>query len=42
MSILFKHKENHIAEEAANHFLKSLDPMIQKPSWVQLNPLLIE
>ena len=30
MSILFKHKENHIAEEAANHFLKSLDPAIQK------------
>ena len=30
MSILFKHKENHIAEEAANHFHQSLDPLIQK------------
>jgi primosomal protein N' (replication factor Y) len=30
MSILFKHKENSIAEEAANHFLHSLTPNIQK------------
>jgi primosomal protein N' (replication factor Y) len=27
---LFKHKENTIAEEAANHFLHSLTPEIQK------------
>jgi len=30
VSILFKHKENNIAEEACNHFLLSLDPAIQK------------
>ena len=30
VSILFKHKENNIAEEACNHFLLSLDPSIQK------------
>ncbi len=30
VSILFKHKENTIAEEAANHFLHSLTPEIQK------------
>jgi primosomal protein N' (replication factor Y) len=30
MSLLFKHKENNIAEEAANHFLHSLTPEIQK------------
>ena len=30
LSILFKHKENNIAEEACNHFLLSLDPAIQK------------
>ena len=30
MNILFKHKENNIAEEAANHFLHSLTPNIQR------------
>ena len=30
VSLLFKHKENNIAEEACNHFLLSLDPAIQK------------
>jgi len=30
MSLLFKHKENNIAEEAANHFLHILTPEIQK------------
>ena len=30
MSLLFKHKENNIAEEAANHFLHSLTPEMQK------------
>lgn len=30
VSILFKHKENNIAEEAANHFLKTMTPEIQK------------
>ena len=30
MSIIFKHKENNIAEEAANHFLKTLTPEIQR------------
>jgi primosomal protein N' (replication factor Y) len=40
MSILFKHKENHIAEEAANHFLKSLDPMIQKTVMGPAQPII--
>lgn len=30
VSILFKHKFNNIAEEAANHFLRCLEPAIQK------------
>ena len=30
MSLLFKHTENHLAEEAANHFLHTLTPEIQK------------
>ena len=30
MSILFKHPDNHIAEEAALHFFQSLGPAIQK------------
>ena len=40
MSILFKHKENHIAEEAAHHFLKSLDPMIQKKVMGPAQPII--
>jgi len=40
MSILFKHKDNHIAEEAANHFLKSLDPTIQKTVLGPAQPLI--
>ena len=40
MSLLFKHKENHIAEEAANHFLKSLDPMIQKTVMGPAQPII--
>ena len=40
MNILFKHKENHIAEEAANHFLKSLDPMIQKTVMGPAQPII--
>jgi primosomal protein N' (replication factor Y) len=40
MSILFKHKENHIAEEAANHFLKSLDPSIQKTVMGPAQPII--
>ena len=40
MSILFKHKDNHIAEEAANHFLKSLDPAIQKTVLGPAQPLI--
>ncbi len=40
MSILFKHKENHIAEEAANHFLKSLDPNIQKTVMGPAQPII--
>ena len=30
VSLLFKHKENNIAEEAINHFFQSLGPAIQK------------
>ena len=30
VSLLFKHKENNIAEEAINHFFQSLSPAIQK------------
>jgi len=40
MNILFKHKENHIAEEAANHFLQSLDPMIQKTVMGPAQPII--
>ena len=40
MSILFKHKENHIAEEAANHFLKSLDASIQKTVMGPAQPII--
>lgn len=40
MSILFKHKDNHIAEEAAHHFLKSLDPAIQKTVLGPAQPLI--
>jgi primosomal protein N' (replication factor Y) len=40
MSILFKHKENHIAEEAANHFLQSLDPLIQKTVMGPAQPII--
>ena len=40
MSILFKHKENHIAEEAANHFLKSLDTSIQKTVMGPAQPII--
>jgi primosomal protein N' (replication factor Y) len=40
MSILFKHKENHIAEEAANHFLSSLDPLIQKTVMGPAQPII--
>ena len=40
MSILFKHKENHIAEEAANHFFESLDPMIQKTVMGPAQPII--
>jgi len=40
MSILFKHKDNHIAEEAANHFLKSLDPSIQKTVMGPAQPII--
>ena len=40
MSILFKHKENHIAEEAANHFLKSLDLNIQKTVMGPAQPII--
>ena len=40
MSILFKHKENNIAEEAANHFLKTLTPEIQKTVLGPAQPLI--
>jgi len=39
MSILFKHKENSIAEEAANHFLHSLTPEIQRTVLGPAQPL---
>jgi primosomal protein N' (replication factor Y) len=39
LSILFKHKENNIAEEAANHFLHSLTPAIQKTILGPAQPL---
>ena len=39
VSILFKHKENHIAEEAANHYLQSLGPAIQKTVLGPAQPL---
>ena len=40
MSILFKHKDNYLAEEAANHFLRSLDPAIQKTVLGPAQPLI--
>ena len=39
LSILFKHKENEIAEEAANHFLHSLTPQIQRTVLGPAQPL---
>jgi primosomal protein N' (replication factor Y) len=39
LSILFKHKENEIAEEAANHFLHSLTPEIQRTVLGPAQPL---
>ena len=39
MSILFKHKDNHIAEEAVNHFLGSLTPEIQRTVLGPAQPL---
>ena len=39
MSILFKHKDNAIAEEAANHYLHSLTPEIQKTVLGPAQPL---
>jgi primosomal protein N' (replication factor Y) len=39
MSILFKHKDNNIAEEAANHFLRTLTPEIQKTVLGPAQPL---
>jgi primosomal protein N' len=40
MNILFKHKENNIAEEAANHFLHSLTPNIQRTVLGPAQPLI--
>ena len=40
MNILFKHKENNIAEEAANHFLHSLTPTIQRTVLGPAQPLI--
>ncbi len=39
MSILFKHKDNTIAEEAANHFLRTLTPDIQRTVLGPAQPL---
>jgi len=39
MSILFKHKDNAIAEEAANHYLRSLTPQIQRTVLGPAQPL---
>lgn len=39
MSILFKHKDNAIAEEAANHFLRTLTPEIQRTVLGPAQPL---
>lgn len=39
MSILFKHKDNSIAEEAANHFLRTLTPEIQRTVLGPAQPL---
>ncbi len=39
MSILFKHKDNTIAEEAANHYLHSLTPEIQRTVLGPAQPL---
>ena len=39
MSILFKHKDNAIAEEAANHYLHSLTPQIQRTVLGPAQPL---
>jgi primosomal protein N' (replication factor Y) len=40
LSLLFKHPDNHIAEEAANHFLKSLTPEIQRTILGPAQPLI--
>jgi primosomal protein N' (replication factor Y) len=40
MNILFKHKDNIIAEEAANHFLHSLTPNIQRTILGPAQPLI--
>lgn len=40
MNILFKHKENNIAEEAANQFLHSLTPNIQRTVLGPAQPLI--
>ncbi len=39
ISLLFKHTENAIAEEAANHFLHSLTPEIQKTALGPAQPI---
>ena len=39
MSIVFKHKENNIAEEAANHFLQTLTPEIKRTVLGPAQPL---
>jgi primosomal protein N' (replication factor Y) len=39
MSIVFKHKENNIAEEAANHFLQNLTPEIKRTVMGPAQPL---
>ncbi len=39
LSILFKHKDNTIAEEAANHYLHSLSPEIQRTVLGPAQPL---
>ena len=39
MSLLFKHKDNAIAEEAANHFLHTLTPEIQRTVLGPAQPL---
>jgi primosomal protein N' (replication factor Y) len=39
MSILFKHKENNIAEEASNHFIQTLTPEIKRTVLGPAQPL---